>query len=189
MLLPHHEPHGHVVNWKTFCKMAKPVGICQAKRPMLTTLSVMCAVRAASLPRVMAGTSEAARPHVTVIAAPAYRCGPGKSLPAVRTHRLVALQTVQTNSQGSAKKLIISSEHTLSHRNNVHVTACADCGRGLLAAMSDWHSKIMCGGVIPCTGSGHNVALERTLNHTSQDEQLQMCHGCRGKADKHACAK
>ena len=38
------------VNSNTLATMSKPVGICQANSAMLTQLSAMCAVRAASLP-------------------------------------------------------------------------------------------------------------------------------------------
>jgi hypothetical protein len=58
-----------------------PVQTCHANRRRLRELRVMWAVRAASLPLVMAGTREAAVAHSTTIAAPAYKCGPGKSLP------------------------------------------------------------------------------------------------------------
>lgn len=42
----------------------------------------MCRLRAVSLPFCMAGTRAAASAHSTVISAPAYRWGPGNSLPA-----------------------------------------------------------------------------------------------------------
>ncbi len=55
---------------------------CHAKSRMFVQLRVMWAVLAASLPRDMAGTKEAAVAQSTTIAAPAYRWGPGNSLPA-----------------------------------------------------------------------------------------------------------
>jgi len=63
-----------------------PVGTCHRNRPTLRALKVMCALRAASLPFAIAGVMDAASAQSTVIAAPAYRCGPGNSLPVgVRT--------------------------------------------------------------------------------------------------------
>jgi hypothetical protein len=57
---------------------------CQAKSPRLIVLAAMWTLRAVSLPFCMYGTSEAASAQSTTIAAPAYRCGPGNSLPAPR---------------------------------------------------------------------------------------------------------
>jgi hypothetical protein len=45
----------------------------------------MCALRAASLPFCIDGTSAAAAAQSATIAAPAYRCGPGNSLPVQAT--------------------------------------------------------------------------------------------------------
>ena len=54
---------------------------CHANRRRLRELRVMWAVRAASLPLDMAGTREAAVAHSTTMPAPAYKWGPGNSLP------------------------------------------------------------------------------------------------------------
>lgn len=72
---------GQLVNWITFCTISQPVGICHAKSSTLTELRAMWAERAVLLPFCMAGTSAAASAHSTVMAAPAYRWGPGNSLP------------------------------------------------------------------------------------------------------------
>ena len=73
---------GQLVNSNTLYTMSSPVGTCQAKSARLMQLSAMWALRAVSLPFCICGTSAAARAHSTVMAAPAYRWGPGNSLPA-----------------------------------------------------------------------------------------------------------
>ena len=54
---------------------------CHANSARFRVLSAMWALRAESLPFCMEGTREEAAAHSTTIAAPAYRCGPGNSLP------------------------------------------------------------------------------------------------------------
>ena len=62
--------HGKALHWRRRQHMRRT---CHAKRRMFMQLKVMWAVLAASLPRVMAGTREAAVAQSTTMAAPAYR--------------------------------------------------------------------------------------------------------------------
>uniref|UniRef100_A0A0A9GD70 Uncharacterized protein n=1 Tax=Arundo donax TaxID=35708 RepID=A0A0A9GD70_ARUDO len=84
--------HGQVVNSKTLPTISSPVGICQMKSRTLSALSAMCRFLAVSFPFCIAGTSAAAPAHSTVMATPAKRWGPGKSLP-VRSQVLSAPPT------------------------------------------------------------------------------------------------
>ena len=60
-----------------------PDTTCQAKSPIPATMAPMWTALAESLPFCMAGTHEAASAQSTTNPAPAYRCGPGKSFPAL----------------------------------------------------------------------------------------------------------
>lgn len=64
-----HMFQGHFVNSNTLPTISRPVGICHAKRPRLTMLSAMCALRAASLFFCICGTSAAAAAHSTTTGA------------------------------------------------------------------------------------------------------------------------
>eukprot|EP00976_Prorocentrum_cordatum_P016503 331920-Prorocentrum_minimum.AAC.3 len=62
--------HGQAANCHTLPTISMPVGTCHAKRPRLTQLRAMCALRATVLPFCMYGTSAAAIAHSTVMPTP-----------------------------------------------------------------------------------------------------------------------
>jgi hypothetical protein len=66
----------------TLSKMGTPETTCQVNNPSPPRLAVMWIVRAVSFPFCIYGTQAAAKAQHTTRPAPAYKCGPGKSLPA-----------------------------------------------------------------------------------------------------------
>mmetsp|Transcript_16284 Transcript_16284/g.33025 ORF Transcript_16284/g.33025 Transcript_16284/m.33025 type:complete len:232 (-) Transcript_16284:486-1181(-) len=75
--------HGHWVFSQTFEKISQPLTNCHANSAVAPKFSAMCAVRAQSFPFCIWGTRDALRAQRTGMAAPAKRCGPGNSFPAL----------------------------------------------------------------------------------------------------------